>query len=322
MQRNKKLAAPAHHGRVSKCVRRSALALLLGSASLALAPSAFADGFGVTTSPDGWITYTNLLSSTLGLTSQTVTTLTGSFSSDGTCNISESSTPVSASTLGMDYSEETGYNPVTCQERELSGQLSPAAAALAATLNPQDVQPDTPTGSGLAPASTSSASPAAAAATSPQRAYTRTAWVDPFHIVITSMAANLQWPLFGSNSGLTGRNNPYEFPLDGWSNSGQPPLKIVALSDGSGWSSTAAETFKNRDFEYALFILLGPAAFVACGFTADQAVFTHSDTVIGYRRDARGGGFNDSKKGGCANLVHHAKYGGFGWTTHDTFTSQ
>ncbi|MEA2185035.1 MAG: hypothetical protein QOK16_46 [Solirubrobacteraceae bacterium] len=72
--------------------------------------------------PDGWLTYTRPMASSLTLGAARTTTVAGRMDADGTCHSSGSGTfgPRSPDT----YQEEVGFNPSTCQERILSGTLS------------------------------------------------------------------------------------------------------------------------------------------------------------------------------------------------------
>jgi hypothetical protein len=155
-----------------------------------------------------------------------------------------------------------------------------------------------------------------AAATSYSSAHTKTAWIDPVNITITSLAGNLRWPLYGAGRTLTGRVNPYEFRYDGWSSTGPSPIRFPSLPGDAGWSMRETDSFTNRDFAALVYFLLGAAGWAACGFhLSATAHFHHDVTVRGYRNGNRGWAWNDSKSGACSNLVHHRESDGFGWVS-------
>ncbi|WP_277440676.1 hypothetical protein [Streptomyces sp. SPB162] len=273
-------------------------------------PPASPSALGVTVGSDGWITYTTTRASSLALTDVTTSTLTGTVAADGTCEFSATGTAAAGS--AATYQEETAYNPTTCQEKILVGGLS--AAAETSLTDPADAANTVTTSSNSAEA-TPGSDPDWGGFTYYKAAYTKTAWIDPVYITITSLTANLQWPLYGKGGYLYGRVNPYEFRYDGWSNSGTPPISFHTMSDNSGWYLLEAERFRNVDFEYYILAAFGVAGWAACGFTTAPAVFQHRVQVSGYRNGARGWAWNDSKSGGCANLVHHGQWNNYGWTS-------
>ncbi|MFD5537045.1 hypothetical protein ACFWIJ_04105 [Streptomyces sp. NPDC127079] len=284
-------------------------------------PSASSTGIpGVAIGADGWITYTDDATSRFGVTG-TVATITGTVDSDGNCTFGYSGDTSSASTT---YQQEVGYNPSTCQDRILTGSITPTQeASLVSPTDTNDV-PETPqsassTGDASA-AVTAAAQPfdengsaVTASGTSYSNAHTKTAWIDPINITITSLTTNLRWPLYGATGNLTARNNAYKFKYDGWSTSGTPTPKFSTVS--GGWGTGGAETFKNNDFEDLVITLLGPAGWAACGFDSSTAVFKHNVHVYGYRNGDAHHTWSDSKAGGCSNLVHHRTSTGFGWTS-------
>jgi hypothetical protein len=268
-----------------------------------VAPPSSPGPLAVTTSSNGWITYGNLQASSLDITNQTTSIITGTVNSAGDCTISDSQEAAASST--SEYFEETAYNPTTCQAQVLTGGLSSTAeSSLGLPADPTTQSADIDvSGSG---------------STTYQSAYSKSRWVDPLDITITSMTANLKWPLYGASGKVSGRNNPYEFKYDGWSNSGTPKVKVKSFNTsdhGPGWYSGAAETFTNTDFEEYLEAVLGPAAIAACDWNTAPAVFHLHDTVTGWQSDWRGWAYSDTKKGGCANLVHHSANNGWGWTS-------
>jgi hypothetical protein len=232
--------------------------------------------------------------------------VTGAFDSDGICTISASGDQVTDA--AATWVEDTAYNPTTCQERLIVGGLTDTAVT--ALTDPEDTSATTTSTLDAA----ASSSDSTAAATSYASAYEKTKWIDPVNITITSMTANLRWPLYGAGGTLSGRINPYEFKYDGWSNSGTPAVKFTSVS--GGWSVNAPEKFTNSDFATFIYLTLGLSGWLACGALAtNTAHFYHNVTVTGYRSGSRGWAYSDKKDGACANLVHHGQYSGWGWTS-------
>ncbi|MGW0584225.1 hypothetical protein ACWD25_51920 [Streptomyces sp. NPDC002920] len=271
---------------------------------------------------DGWITYSDDETSQLGVTG-TVTTIDGTVQSDGTCQFDYDFTGTSGSPA---YQQEVGYNPSTCQERVLTGSIT--ASQEASLTSPEDTNdvPETPQSSSSTGDASAAVSPLAqpygstgvgAAATpdstSYSNAHTKTAWIDPLNITITSLTTNLRWPLYGAGGSLTARNNAYKFKYDGWSTSGTPSPVISAVS--GGWGTGGSETFRNNDFEEYVIAVFGLAGYASCGATTATAVFKHNVHVYGYRSGSYKSTWSDSKSGGCSNLVHHRTSYGYGWTS-------
>jgi hypothetical protein len=154
------------------------------------------------------------------------------------------------------------------------------------------------------------------AATAYSTAHTKTAWIDPVNITITSLAANLKWPLHGAGGTLTGRVNPYQFKYDGWSSTGPSKITFPSLPGDAGWWMRETDSFTNKDFAALVYFLFGPAGWAACGFHLSTTAHFHHDVIVrGYRNGNRGRSWNDSKSGACSNLVHHSEWDGYGWVS-------
>jgi hypothetical protein len=246
---------------------------------------------GLVFGADGWVTFTH---ATDGISMKHATTLTvqGTKRSGGGCSFHETGA-TKAGSEGV-YSTETAINPSTCAERVVR---VPMARAPGASAN-------------------------VAAATTTTTAYTKTSYIDPFQITITSLAANLSWQHSGSSVPSASYNiYPYEFRYDGWSNTGTPHPGFSFTSGAV--SIRASETFRNNDFEELMIALatltLGPAgaAYViaACGFSVATAVFNLSEYIKGNSSGGFNWSYNDSTSGGCSDLVSHHHYSGFG-TSH------
>lgn len=273
------------------------------------------NAFGVVAQPDGWLIYTNTIASTMTLINPKTTAVVGTQDADGTCHISGSGTAQIGSP--GTFSEEVAFNPATCAEKILSGTLSLADSAKLAALSSGNNPLSAISASSPAEASPKVkviASPAVTTATTYSSAHTKTAWIDPFYITITSLTANLQWPLYGAGGTLTGRVNPYSFAWDGWSTTGPSPISFIVLPGDVGWSMRETDGFTNNDFARYMYQILGPAGWSSCGYQfTTTAHFYHDVTVYGYRNGSRGQAWNDTKDGACSNLVHHNDWEDYGW---------
>jgi hypothetical protein len=287
---------------------------------------------GLTENADGWIDYTDPVSSTLSLADSTTTTITGTADADGGCDFTESAAPA----LGAEsaFEEEVAFNPSTCQEQVLTGGLDTSdeatleSQAAANWQSAADSNAEPATGSAAIDSSgdltddvgdtaTPSSDTASPDSLGWKKAYEKNAYVDPLQITITSLAANLEWDATGNLDGSKayGRNNAYEFKYDGWSNSGTPPVRITryGLNDVE---NTAGETFKNTDFEEYLSTVLDPAiVWAACGFTYAAAVFSLKVSVWGSPSGTYGHSYDSHVSGGCSDLVHFDGESGSGWTS-------
>ena len=158
-------------------------------------------------------------------------------------------------------------------------------------------------------------------------AHTKTIWRDPLDINITSLVADLSWPLYEAPGTVGTKVYSYEFSWDDWSNTGQVGpyvTKSFGLYPGSSllgnkreaeaswdWYSSAHETFYNTDFANLLKKLL--VGELACTEGNKTTEFYHNIKVVGYQSNAMAYLSEDSKKGACSNLVHHVVYAGWGW---------
>jgi hypothetical protein len=279
--------------------------------SASSAPPSSASFPNVVPLPGGWLQYTTTVASQLTLTNASTTTVTGTMESDGSCDIQSAGT--AAATSADTFEEVTASNPLTCQDQILTGTLT---AGDLTTLSALSTNPNGSADTAAVSDSAAALASASPASTSYQKAYVKTAWIDPLDITITSLADNLKWPLYGAGGTLTARVNPYEFKYDGWSSSGPSKIKFVTLSGNTGWSVNETDHFTNTDFASFVYVVFGVAGWLACGapLTA-TAHFNHNVTVYGYRNNRRGWAWKDSKSGACTDLVHHAGWDGFGWAS-------
>jgi hypothetical protein len=296
-----------------------------------LRSTAQAEGLGVTATDDGWLHYENVAADAADLSDKTTALLTGTKSADGTCTIGASGT-VPEGRLGY-YSSTKAFNPQTCQEMVEGGFLTTTSARqlhLSTSSTDPSITADsnlpTAADSVTAGASTNSistpqtdATSTTATVTRTSSAYTGSRWVDPLFIVITALTVDLKWQHSGSSvPSASYVVKPYEFKYDGWSNSGTPHPPFT-FKPGSV-NVTASESFVNTDFEQLLRFIArlvgGPGAEVAviaaCGFDTSPAVFKHTESITGKADGSYSWSYQDTKKGGCSNLVHHDNYNGYG----------
>jgi len=292
-----------------------------GSAISAPAPAGVP---GVTAGSDGWLNYTNTISSRLHLADARTRTVAGKRAAYGSCEVSGSS--VAKRGTATTFEEEVALNPATCAQKIVTGTIDQADAAALNALGANGATPASSAGTvapgaDRAPAADRPSAGAArsggvvsSAATSFGYAYTKTAWIDPLNIVITSLTPNIKYPLRGSGASVYYWSVPYAFSWDGWSSSGVNNRFSYLYPSGTyGWQVEAVDHFTNKDFATFIYVTMGLAGWLACGarFTV-TAHFNHDVIVQGFANGNRGAGWNDSADGACANLVHHASWSGWG----------
>lgn len=219
---------------------------------------------------------------------------------DGSCTFSERIRQTKGS--APLYVETTGENLLTCQRHVRSGEMTKEQAAKLS------VQGGKTTKASSVPSNSSQSSQTTSELSA--RAVEGSRWVDPLGVVITSLSIDLAWradfvTMLGANYNITSD----EFPYDGWGDSGtpQPPIQF-----GNGYALVEAdEAFANADFEMLLLSIAatsGPAAvaavYAACGFDVSLATFYHYEYMEGVFDGTYYWGYNDTKSGGCSDLVH------------------
>lgn len=270
-------------------------------------PASATNALGVVAAPGGWLEYTHTLASKLRLQHAATKLVKGSVGADGTCRSTDSGTaqPGAAAT----FEEEVAVNPMTCETKVIVGALDANDVAILNTIGggtAGDAASQNTTRIMKSAANTT----LTAMTTSYASAYTKTAWIDPVNITITSLASNITWPLYGAGGTVAWSGRAYDFPYDGWSSTGVA-LHFSWLSNGVRNEST--DSFTNSDFAALVYAIFGAGGWLACGaqFTT-TAHFNHDVTVIGYDNGGRGWAWNDAKSGACANLVHHGSWNGYG----------
>ncbi|SDJ43773.1 hypothetical protein SAMN05444157_3360 [Frankineae bacterium MT45] len=275
-------------------------------------PTAQNSVLGVSVDPSGWIHYSNVLANSLDLQAAVNTTESGKKGTNGACVFSSAST---ADTKSAGYSEETAYNPKTCQMIVRSGGLTAAGAAKLEALTPKTSGAAQVSRQVGAPAVRStkvavpSTKPATTAALGTYSAFEKASYVDPAIVTITSVTTNLFWQATGGRVvNPSGNAVPYAFSWDGWSSSG-----VSFKWSGSPTTQLQSfDTFHNTDFEKVVVGLLGVAGYAACGWNGSAANFYLAPWVNGIASGYYNWGHSNSVSGGCSDLVHFRENHGGG----------
>ena len=268
---------------------------------------------GITVGDDGWINYKSALDPSATLSKATTSTVQGTLLKDGSCLIQGSVQTTGSAEV---YSEEVAYNPETCAEKILSGVLPAGQDPLPGSEDPDGVVLGDAVSSRVPAAAQVKSGTVSAAATSYASAHTKTSWIDPINLTITSNTVNLKWPLYGAGGTLTSSSPTYVFPWDNWQTVSLSNTGFKTLSDNSGWYVQQNVHFVNHDFADFVYANFGPLGWLACGsLSTDQADFYHQDRITGYRSGSTGNTWSDNVSGACSNLVHHASYTGSGFVS-------
>jgi streptogramin lyase len=264
---------------------------------------------GVVVSPNGWVHYEESPQAYLVAESEsTRAKIFGKRLPGGGCRFKEQAT-IPPNALEV-VEEEIAYNPKSCEsivEQKFSlrpptqkAEFGSGAQTQATSSSPSEIQF--------------------------KSGHTKTQWVDPPGLTITSVNADLTWPVAGPTAGVRGKAYQYAFNWDGWKKSGlkestvykvttQDPNETIMGSKtynyADGWSFHAHEDFTNTDFYKALVALLGVGS-LACTEPGVPAVFHHAVKVTGYRSGQMGYWRETTKKGACNNLVHKVERIGWG----------
>lgn len=242
-------------------------------------------------------------------------TLSGKRMAGGGCSFSSAENTESLSSLSG-YSEETAFNPSTCQETLVAGSLTPTQAA---SLNSSGAvqQPNAPAPPSKSTSKGTQVQPAAAGTL--YEAFEKASWVDPVDLTITSVTTNLDFAGNGvpaSQGGVMwaagGYASTYQFPYDNWSSSGVSYNWYGCLEACSYVALQSSDTFYNTDFELVVVAIFGLTGYAACGFDSSPATFYLSPYTFGYPNAYYGWGNYNSVSGGCSDLVHFRENHGSG----------
>ena len=297
----------------------------------------------ITVSPGNWIHYNNIPVAHVPTKFTETRTVKGVHAAGGGCRFGSLGTVPSG--VADVVEEETAYNPTTCESVVLrAGVDRDTMQTLEAGASTEPSAPAPTASEAFGPGVNAASTPSlvaseplgvrqdgvkslASSGTHYASGHTRDIWRDPLGINITSLIADLSWPLHEAAGPVGTKVYSYEFSWDHWTNSGQkgPYLtKSFGLYPNStllgnkreaevsyDWIDSAHETFFNKDFA-ELMNHLG-VGLVACPEVSVTAEFYHNIKVLGYQSDATAYWTEDSKKGDCSNLVHHVVYAGWGW---------
>jgi hypothetical protein len=266
-----------------------------------------------TVTPDGWLLFNNAVALTVPLLNATTVTVSGAINSSGNCEVQNPS--IASSQIQTTIESEIAINPSLCQERFLYGQVT---SQVAASFGVRAVTPLQAIGASPG----AGVSPFAVVNPNAKSAFSKDQYTDPINIGITSQTLNLSWTWNPLTSRITSYGTSpvhQEFEWDGWSN---PTLSYSTLLNGTSSSVTTLgyHSASNTDFENLLvatgYSFGGPVggaiAFALCGFSSAPAVFTQNQYLTGTSQGIYLQGNNDTKTGGCSNLVHFDHWSGYG----------
>lgn len=150
-----------------------------------------------------------------------------------------------------------------------------------------------------------------------QTAYTRSDYIDPVFLVITSVTGTLTWPVqdafWGGTDTIVGTS--YKFAWDGWYEQGIrfSPFTWGDVNGDSYVYIDTSDSFTNTDFANLVQIVFGIPGWLACGAPlTTTAVFTHDVQTAGWSDGGRGGQATDTASGACTDLVRETVEQDFG----------
>ena len=262
----------------------------------------------VSVSSDGWIHFKDQAPHSNVVRSQQTQTVTGT-PVEGGCSFTSTGS-AEASAAGM-YEEETAYNPETCQETVLRGELSVGSLEQLAAERPA-IEEQEASSASAANVLAAQGSGSSNLTTSYKSAHATTLWVDPLEIVITGFTNDLSWPLAGENGRIGSSAFDYMFKYDHWRAEG--PSTPTFSNVFGGFSSDSHSDFYNSDFQALLKKAGGGLTGMVCQHLNQEAHFHQDVAVTGYSSGMINYVSHDTAAGGCSNLVHHVGWIAFGWS--------
>ena len=271
---------------------------------------------GVSVDNAGTFHYSNTLQAQQAILNPKTTVLQGVRNSSGACVFAgpASSVPV--------YQEETAFNPTTCVETIVSGQLSPKGLTTLAAMSPASgtltSSTATSTSTSALPSNNSSATPSVSALATSYNgtwsAFSKVAFIDPINLTIVSLSNNFSWKIANSSvvSGSTSPSAYMEHIGGDVTTSTGSGTYYVNLGGGSAIQSFTYNNWSNSDFEAWVVAVLGPPGYAACGFNANPAQFYLAPNVTGYNNSSYNASWSDTVSGGCTDLVHFNSLSGTG----------
>ena len=258
---------------------------------------------GVSVDAGGTFHYTNALSSPQDLSGAVTTVVQGTRNASGSCVFSD---PNSSGAL---FGTEIAYNPMTCQDTTLFGQLTAKGIADLAAISPA-----TTSTKFVAPASQSSAVVTPSSYDGWQSAYNKVAFIDPINLTIVSLSNNFTWEINGTGviyGNTTASAYMEHFGGDVTTSTGFG-TSYTNIQGTYGIQSTTWNSWTNSDFEAWMVFFSGAAGYIACGFNSNPSQFYIAPTVTGasdttfYVSDVH------TKSGGCTDLIHANYNSGYG----------
>jgi len=272
---------------------------------------------GVSVDAAGTFHYTDTLSSKAGISNPVTSVLQGVRNSSGACVFSGSNFS------GSQYEEEVAFNPSSCQETLVSGQLTSNGSAALAAMSPGiSTANSLPTSQVGTPAlsqfngDSAKLIPNASSTTynGSWSAFSKVAFIDPVNLTIVSLSNNFTWKISGSSvvSGSTTPSAYMEHIGGDVTTSTGSGTYYVNLGAGNAIESFTYNNWTNSDFEAWVVAVLGTAGYAACGFNSNPAMFYLAPNVTGYNNATYNTSWSDTVSGGCTNLVHFNSLSGPG----------
>ncbi|MEJ0014531.1 MAG: hypothetical protein WDN07_02970 [Actinomycetota bacterium] len=263
---------------------------------------------GVSVDASGTFHYTNTLSSPQDLSGAVTSVVQGTRNSSGACVFSD------PNSVGPKFGTEIAYNPTTCQDTMLFGQLTSKGIADLAAISPAST-PSPGTSTKLAGgAAQPSAALSPASYDGWQSAYNKVAFIDPINLTIVSLSNNFTWEISGS-SVIYGNTTPSayleHFGGDVTTSTGFG-TSYTNIGGAYGIQSTTWNSWTNSDFEAWMVFFLGAPGYAACGFNSSSSQFYIAPTVTGNSDTTFTHSDVHTKSGGCTDLIHTNYNSGYG----------
>ena len=263
---------------------------------------------GVSVDADGTFHYTNALSSPQDLSGAVTTVVQGTRNASGSCVFSD------PSSSGAHFGTEIAYNPTTCQDTTLFGQLTAKGIADLAVISPVTTPSPTAVTKFVAPASQSSAVVTPSSYDGWQSAYNKVAFIDPINLTIVSLSNNFTWEINGTGviyGNTTASAYMEHFGGDVTTSTGFG-TSYTNIQGTYGIQSTTWNSWTNSDFEAWMVFFSGNAGYAACGFNSSPSQFYIAPTVTGNSDTTFTHSDVHTKSGGCTDLIHTNYNSGYG----------
>ncbi len=259
---------------------------------------------GVSVDTNGTFHYSNNLTSPEDMSSVTTSIVQGIKNVNGVCVFSESNS------AGSQFGTEISYNPSTCQDTMISGQLTSKGSADLAAITPAMTASPNRSKFAFRPARPFAPQQSATISTASYNgywaAYNKLAYIDPFNLTIVSLSNNFTWQISGTSVpwGITNPSAFMEhFGGDVTTNLGGG-TSYLSFNGGTARQSLIWNSWTNTSFENWVVFFMGVAGYAACGFNSSPANFYLQPNVLGYNNATFSTSDTHTKSGGCTDLVH------------------